>query len=92
MRISPLILAVLLAVSGPFGGARAQPGAVAGQVVQTSAPAPEPPAADEERPGSRPHPAVWIAIGVAIGLVVLIAAISDGGVGFPDTSPGNLDP
>lgn len=92
MRLTSVILAFLLAVYGPSGGAYAQSGAAGAQVVQTSVPADGPAAAEEEPAGgSAPHPAVWIAIGVVVGLVILIAAISEGGVGFPDTDPSYVN-
>ena len=88
MRVAPFVLALVLSVSGPPGGAYAQSASGGAPAVQASAPAEAPKsAAEEPAGGSKPNAAVWIAIGVVIGLVILIGAISDSGVGFPDTAP-----
>jgi hypothetical protein len=37
--------------------------------------------------GSKPNAAVWIAIGVVVGLLILITAINDSGVGLVTPVP-----
>jgi Ca2+/H+ antiporter len=88
MRFPVLVLTSVLAVSGHADGLTAQTAQAGARVVQASVPAEEPrPVEEETAGGSRPNAAVWIAIGVVIGLVIMISAISDSGVGFPDTAP-----
>lgn len=88
MRLLPFVLALGLAVSGPPGGVHAQSAPGGARVVEASVPAEtQEPVIAEPAGGSRPNAAVWIAIGVVIGLVILISAISDSGLGFPDTAP-----
>ena len=90
MRFLPFVLARVLAAFGPVGGAYPQTAPTGARVEQTSAPVERArPVEEEPAGGSKPNAAVWIAIGVVVGLLILITAISDSGVGFPDTAPGN---
>ena len=90
MRFLPFVLALVLAAFGPVGGAFAQAAPTGARVEQATAPVDQArPVEAEPAGGSKPNAAVWIGIGVVLGLLILITAISDSGVGFPDTAPRN---
>jgi hypothetical protein len=88
MRFLPFVLALVLAAFAPVGGAFAQTARRGAQVEQATAPVDQArPVEAEAAGGSKPNAAVWIAIGVVVGLLILITAINDSGVGLVTPVP-----
>lgn len=78
MKMSCLVLSAALAAASPL------------LAQSTAAPeAGQPVAVEAESPpgGSKTHPAVFIGLGVVIGILVIIAALDGSSPGIPDTSP-----
>ena len=88
MRFLPFVLALVLAAFGPVGGAFAQAAPTGARVEQTSVRVDQArPVEEEPAGGSKPNAAVWIAIGVVLGLLILITTINESGVGLVTPVP-----
>ena len=88
MRFLPFVLALVLAAFAPVGGAFAQTAPTGARVEQATAPVDQArPVEAEPAGGSKPNAVVWIAIGVVVGLLILITAINDSGVGLVTPVP-----
>ncbi len=88
MRFLPFVLALVLAAFAPVGGAFAQTARTGARVEQATAPVDQArPVEAEPAGGSKPNAVVWIAIGVVVGLLILITAINDSGVGLVTPVP-----
>jgi len=77
-------LALALPIATQTAVAQAGRPAAAQAGAETASVAVDP---DAPRGGSSMPAAGWVAIGVVVGLAILVLAISESGPGFPDTSP-----